>query len=580
MMDRREKTRMKNSEQVKSVIFRTAGNHKWLSLGIAVSVCGAVVTSLIPPLILGKIIDGLTAGQALAFSMVLSYFGMLALTGLAESLREGFLTVFGQKITHALRSSLMDKFTRLTVDELNKQEPGTLVSRFVGDVDMVENLFTSGIISMFADACRIISILAVIWFQNRGLALVFVILLPALFGFTRFVQKRMLAAQLENRKAVGRASAFVPESLHNIRTIHCLGKENYMEKRYDQYIGESYRAMEKTNFYDAGYSPVILVLNAIVVAVVMALSASGNPKVLSLFGMSAGTAVAVMNYISQIFAPVESLGMEIQTIQSALAGIHRINDFFGLPERKPETAGVTGLNPVTESTKIETLDAKTENTDPKAFVELKNVTFGYDDRIILDHINIQVQKGEQVTLSGRTGAGKSTIFKLLLGLYEPQDGQVLIKGIPAGDIPESKKRTLFGYVEQSFHMVPGTVKDQITLYDDSIPDEAVKQAAKMVGLDSSIEALEHGYDTICTPEVFSQGQWQLLSIARAAAAGPELLLLDEITANLDAETERAVLQALKQVSANRTVVSISHRFSAEMGRIIKLTGVDEKLKIC
>ena len=580
MMDRREKTRMKNSEQVKSVIFRTAGNHKWLSLGIAVSVCGAVVTSLIPPLILGKIIDGLTAGQALAFSMVLSYFGMLALTGLAESLREGFLTVFGQKITHALRSSLMDKFTRLTVDELNKQEPGTLVSRFVGDVDMVENLFTSGIISMFADACRIISILAVIWFQTRGLALVFVILLPALFGFTRFVQKRMLAAQLENRKAVGRASAFVPESLHNIRTIHCLGKENYMEKRYDQYIGESYRAMEKTNFYDAGYSPVILVLNAIVVAVVMALSASGNPKVLSLFGMSAGTAVAVMNYISQIFAPVESLGMEIQTIQSALAGIHRINDFFGLPERKPETAGVTGLNPVTESTKIETLDAKTENTDPKAFVELKNVTFGYDDRIILDHINIQVQKGEQVTLSGRTGAGKSTIFKLLLGLYEPQDGQVLIKGIPAGDIPESKKRTLFGYVEQSFHMVPGTVKDQITLYDDSIPDEAVKQAAKMVGLDSSIEALEHGYDTICTPEVFSQGQWQLLSIARAAAAGPELLLLDEITANLDAETERAVLQALKQVSANRTVVSISHRFSAEMGRIIKLTGVDEKLKIC
>ena len=571
---------MKNSEQVKSVIFRTAGNHKWLSLGIAVSVCGAVVTSLIPPLILGKIIDGLTAGQALAFSMVLFYFGMLALTGLAESLREGLFNVFGQKITHALRSSLMDKFTRLAADELNKQEPGTLVSRFVGDVDMVENLFTSGIISMFADACRIISILAVIWFQNRGLALVFVILLPALFGFTRFVQKRMLAAQLENRKAVGRASAFVPESLHNIRTIHCLGKENYMEKRYDQYIGESYRAMEKTNFYDAVYSPVILVLNAIVVAVVMALSASGNPKVLSLFGMSAGTAVAVMNYISQIFAPVESLGMEIQTIQSALAGIHRINDFFGLPERKPETAGVTGLNPVTESTKIETLDAKTENTDPKAFVELKNVTFGYDDRIILDHINIQVQKGEQVTLSGRTGAGKSTIFKLLLGLYKPQDGQVLIKGIPAGDIPESKKRTLFGYVEQSFHMVPGTVKDQITLYDDSIPDEVVKQAAKMVGLDSSIEALEHGYDTICTPEVFSQGQWQLLSIARAAAAGPELLLLDEITANLDAETEQAVLQALKQVSANRTVVSISHRFSAEMGRIIKLTGVDEKLKIC
>ena len=228
------------------------------------------------------------------------------------------------------------------------------------------------------------------------------------------------------------------------------------------------------------------------------------------------------------------------------------------------------MNPVTESTKIETLDTKTENTDPKAFVELKNVTFGYDDRIILDHINIQVQKGEQVTLSGRTGAGKSTIFKLLLGLYEPQDGQVLIKGIPAGDIPESKKRTLFGYVEQSFHMVPGSVKDQITLFDPVITDQAVKNVASLTGLQDTIEALPDGYDTICTPELFSQGQWQLLSIARAAVASPRLLLLDEITANLDAETEKEVLQALKRVSGERTVISISHRTSAEMGRVIPI----------
>ena len=571
---------MQKKESVLRVIKETVRKHGVLSAALLGVVCGAVIFALLPPLVLAQLIDLLTKKHTLWMEGILLYFGLLALTGLLESARESLLTVFGQKITHALRSSLMEKFGRLSANELNRQEPGALVSRFVGDVDTVENLFTSGIISMFADACKILSILAVIWVTNRGLTIVLIILLPVLFLFTRYIQKNMLASQIANRRAVSRASGHVPETLHNIRTIHCLQKETYMEQQYAHYIDDSYSAMEKTNFYDAVYSPVILILNAIVVAVVMLLSASGNSTVLKLFGMSAGTAVAVINYISQIFAPVESLGMEIQTIQSALAGIHRINDFFGLPERKPETAGVTGLNPVTKSTKIETLDVKTENTDPKAFVELKNVTFGYDDRIILDHINIQVQKGEQVTLSGRTGAGKSTIFKLLLGLYEPQDGQVLIKGIPAGDIPESKKRKLFGYVEQSFHMVPGTVKDQITLYDDSIPDEAVKQAAKMVGLDSSIEGLEHGYDTICTPEVFSQGQWQLLSIAKAAVVGPELLLLDEITANLDAETERAVLQALKQVSANRTAVSISHRFSAEMGRIIKLTGVDEKLKIC
>ena len=272
-----------------------------------------------------------------AFSMILSYFGMIVITGMTESAREGLLTVFGQKITHALRSSMMKKFISLTADNINRQEPGTVVSRFVGDVDTVENLFSSGIISMFADACKILSILFVIWFENRGLTLVLLILLPFLFGFTRHVQKNMLTAQIENRKAVGRASGHVPETLHNIRTIHCLGKENYMEKRYDQYIGESYRAMERTNFYDAVYSPVILILNAVVVAVVMLLSASGNSQILRSFGMSAGTAVAVINYISQIFGPVESLGMEIQTIQSAMAGIHRINEFFKQEEKKRRT---------------------------------------------------------------------------------------------------------------------------------------------------------------------------------------------------------------------------------------------------
>ena len=325
------------SKNVGSVMLRTIKKQKWLSIGIVCAVVGAILTALLPPLILGNIIDSMTAGNAVSFYLILLYFGFTLLTGLLESAREGLLVVFGQKITHALRSSLMDKYTVLTADALTHQEPGAVVSRFVGDVDTVENLFTSGIISMFADACKIISILAVIWFKNRGLAIVLVVLLPFLFWFTRIVQKNMLAAQIENRRAVSRASGHVPQTLHNIRTIRNLGRENYMAECYDTYIGESYRAMERTNFYDAIYSPVILILNAVVVAVVMLLSASGNANVLNLFGMSAGTAVAVMNYISQIFSPVESLGMEIQTIQSAIAGVHRINEFFCLKELSDKT---------------------------------------------------------------------------------------------------------------------------------------------------------------------------------------------------------------------------------------------------
>ena len=532
-----KKMNNKNSHNVVSIILYTIIKRKWLSLGIIISVCGAVITALYPPLVLGKIVDTMTTGSQVPVYLVFVYMAFTVIAGLMEATREGLLTVFGQKITHALRSGLMEHFVRLSTDSLNKQEPGAVVSRFVGDVDTVENLFTSGIVSMFADACKIISILAVIWFRNKGLATVLMVLLPFLFWFTRHIQKNMLDAQLKNRRAVSRASGHVPETLHNIRTIHNLGKEKYMEKRYDEYISDSYKAMEKTNFYDAVYSPVILILNAVVVAVVMLFSASGNAKVLTLFGMSAGTAVAVINYISQIFSPVESLGMEIQTIQSAIAGVRRINEFFELP--------VLDNNEELQAEK--TFDSK--NDTP--YVQFNDVTFGYEaDHTVIADKTFVVNRGEQVTLSGRTGAGKSTIFKLLLGLYKPQKGSILINDM------------------QSFHMVPGTIKDQITLYDKSISDEAVIKAAKLTGLHDTIMNFENGYDTQCTQEVFSQGQWQLLSIARATAANPELLLLDEITANLDANTERDVLTALKGVSENRTVISISHRVTARTGRVI------------
>ena len=550
-----QKNKRQNVKNVRSVIRQTVTGYAGLSLGIVLAVAGAIVTALLPPWILGSIVDTITAGNVVPVALVILYFAFTVLTGLTESIREGLLTVFGQKITHALRSSMMEKYTNLTAGELTKQEPGTIVSQFVGDVDTVENLFTSGIISMFADACKIISILVVIWLKNRGLAIVLLILLPFLYWFTRTVQKNMLKAQIENRRAVGRASGHVPETLHNIRTIHTLGKERYMEQRYDEYIAESYRAVDRTNFYDAIYSPVILILNAIVVAVVMLFSVSGNAKVLTLFGMSAGTAVAVINYISQIFTPVESLGMEIQTIQSAIAGVHRINEFYAL-EELPE--------------RVRNLETPVVTEEETPFVELQNVTFAYEDdsRKILHHLSFKVYPGEQVTLSGRTGAGKSTVFKLLLGLYQPGEGKVLIQGRDAFQIPENEKRSLYGYVEQTFHRVPGTVKDQITLYDDSFTMEEVREAATIAGLDATIEQLEKGYDTLCTSEIFSQGQWQLLSIARAAVAKPKLLLLDEITANLDAQTEEEVLQALKRASEGRTVISISHRVNAETGRII------------
>lgn len=482
-------------------------------------------------------------GLPLTFLAVLLYFGGLALEGVFSSAQESLLVLFGQKMTHALRSEMSRKLTRLPAGTLAGQNPGQVAARFSGDVDTVEALFTSGIISMVADACRIVSILAVIAVKNTGLALVLLLVLPLFAVFTRHVQKRMLAAQLDNRRAVAAVSGQMPETLHNIRTIRALGIETYRERRYDRCIGDSYAAMERTNFYDAVYSPVVLLLNAVVVGVVILLSASEKAEILRLFGMSVGTSVAVISYISRIFAPIESLGMEIQTIQSAMAGVKRIDAFLAQPERTVPPEG-----------------EKVARGD----VALSHVTFGYGEKPVLEDFSLTVKQGEQVTLVGRTGAGKSTVFRLLLGLYPPQSGTVTIGGVDVAAIPDGQRRTCISCVEQHFSCVPGTVLEQITLNDPQITGEMARNAAKLAGIDDAIQALPEGYDTVCTDGMFSQGEWQLLSIARAAAADPAVLL-DEITANLDAETEERVLDALRHASKGRTVLSVSHRVYESLG---------------
>ena len=553
-----KKMNNKNSYNVVSIILHTIIKRKWLSLGIIISVCGAVITALYPPLVLGKIVDTLTTGSQMPVYLVFLYMAFTVITGLMEATREGLLTVFGQKITHALRSGLMEHFVRLSTDSLNKQEPGAVVSRFVGDVDTVENLFTSGIVSMFADACKIISILAVIWFRNKGLATVLMVLLPFLFWFTRHIQKNMLDAQLKNRRAVSRASGHVPETLHNIRTIHNLGKEKYMEKRYDEYISDSYKAMEKTNFYDAVYSPVILILNAVVVAVVMLFSASGNAKVLTLFGMSAGTAVAVINYISQIFSPVESLGMEIQTIQSAIAGVRRINEFFELP--------VLDNNEELQAEK--TFDSK--NDTP--YVQFNDVTFGYEaDHTVIADKTFVVNRGEQVTLSGRTGAGKSTILNLMGGMDTATTGKIIVDKENVSKFTAKRLTTYrrydIGFVFQFYNLVQNlTVRENVEL--------ATQICKNPLDVDEVIEAVGLKERSSNFPAQLSGGEQQRVAIARALAKNPKLLLCDEPTGALDYNTGKQILKLLQDTCRERgvTVVVITHNLAlTAMGdKVIKV----------
>lgn len=527
-----------------AVIRSAAAAQPLLTAGTLLCTAAGAGASLVPPLLLGRVVDRLAGGLPLTALAALLYFGALALEGVLSGAQESLLVLSGQKMTHALRSEMSRKLMLLPADTLVSQNPGEIAARFSGDVDAVEALFTSGIVRMAADACRILSIMAVIAVKNAGLALILLLVLPLFAVFTRHVQKRTLAAQLDNRRAVAAVSGQVPETLRNIRTIRLLGLEDYMERRYDRRIGESYAAVERTNFYDAIYSPVVLLLNAAVVGAVMLLSASGKAEILTLFGMSVGTSVTVIGCISRIFAPIESLGTEIQTIQSAMAGVKRIDAFLAQPERAvPEERGSAA----------------------RGDVVLSHMTFGYGDKHVLSDFSMTVKQGEQVTLVGRTGAGKSTVFKLLLGLYPPESGSVTVGGRDVSEIADGERRACIGCVEQHFSRVPGTVLDQITLGDARITEEMAKNAARLAGIDTAIASLPEGYDTVCTDGLFSQGEWQLLAIARAAAADPAVLLLDEITANLDAQTEARVLEALRRASEGRTVLSVSHRVQESLG---------------
>ena len=507
-----------------------------------VCIIGSVVTALLPPLVLERGVNLIAQDHRIPFALAVCYLLTVLLADLFESAQGAAITIFGQKLTRGLRSSLCKKLNRLNADYFTVHDSGRIASVFVNDADTIDALYSSGIVSMIADSFKMIGILMIIFTRSLGLGILLVCVTPFLFRLTRRFQQNTLRAQSDNRIAIAKVNNHIPETIRNIRMIHVFQKERYMEEKYDTYISESYDAVNRSNLYDSIYSPIILITQAAVVAIMMVGAAQGG-SLQQLFGMEVGSAVAVIAYVGKIFEPLESIGMEIQNIQSAVAGIRHINEF--LTEKE---------SPVMQEVRIpDTAEAK---------IEFKDVTFGYrPDQPVLQGYCFTVSPGENVTFAGRTGAGKSTIFRLLTGLYRPQSGHIRVAGLNPATLAATDRRRLYGLVEQKFTVVPGSIREQITLYDPAITDGMVEEALHMVQLTDVVHGLESGWDTPMKDGLFSQGQLQLLAIARAVVTSPAILLLDEITANLDSETEFLVLSALKQAAQERTVLSISHRYS-------------------
>jgi ATP-binding cassette subfamily B protein len=537
----------------------------WRARAIAVVlfVLAAASFELAPPFIIRTIVDdhllvGRSAGLLL---LAILYLGASAAVQAMTFLYSYLAATIAQGVLSRLRVRLVAHIQRLPISHLDRTPVGDLISRCTSDVEALDTVFSSGVAVLVANLVRLLTLTIGMLILSPALTLVAGLVAPPLVITLRFLQIRVRQSERATRIAIGALTARLQESLRGIEVIRAFGRESEAAGGFRQVLSGALTASNRATRFSALYTPVTAILSSLAVA---ALIWAGTRPTFEAFGISLGTLAAFVILLQRVFQPITALGEEWQTVQGAMAGAERI---FATLALAPEDAAPITMPPA--------------NSGERPPIHLSDVVFGYDaGQPVLHRTSLVVNASEHVALVGRTGAGKTSALQLLAGLYAPWAGTVRIASRDPVLLEESERRKVLGVVPQTVQLFSGTVFENLTLGDASVPEAAVIEAARIAGADAFVRALPMGYQTLLSSSSggrgtqISAGQQQLLALARALVHRPAVLLLDEATAAIDGVSDAAFRAALRRsvLPTGCAVLTVAHRLSTavEADRVIVL----------
>lgn len=532
----------------------------FLLLLLLLAIIASMALQLTPAFLIRRIIDQhFSTGQlAGVWSLAALYLLITSGANVVEFLKVAFTTLIGQSILKDLRGKMAKRLSELPINYYLSTPTGDIMSRLTTDVDAINSLFSAGIINVFTNLFKIGGLLVSLYIMAPQLIWLEIVVIPVVYFASNFFRKRIFVLQKTVRLRISALYTFIQEWISGIRTVKAYSAETVGKRKFHGLLLDLLNTINRISTYDSWFPCVMQILRAGVIVAALWLCAP-NGTMLSL-GLTVGTLAAVIDLIGKLFSPIEALATEFQTIQQSMAGIARVNDFFAEP--------------------VEVRQFREQDPDDSGIV-ISNLSFSYGETPVLNNINLTIEKGEKAVFIGRSGAGKTTLMNLVSGIYAPQKGNVRVCGVDPFVLPPEQRRRLIGIVPQMPQIFDGTIAENITLGDASISQEQVEHAAKTVGIHELISLMPKAYETVIGEGAagLSSGEIQLLSIARAVAADPKVLLLDEPTSGMDTQTEARIFAAIRATSEGRTIFSISHRLSgiidADIIHIVAQNGIVE-----